>query len=55
MIDEEKFMLTVFCGKATNDDARAALESAVNETYPDVEAYFIEGGQDVYPYIFIVE
>jgi dihydroxyacetone kinase-like predicted kinase len=55
MIDEEKFMLTVFCCKATNDDARAALESAVNETYPDVEAYFIEGGQDVYPYIFIVE
>ena len=55
MIDEDKFMLTVFCGKATNDDTRAALESAVNETYPDVEAYFIEGGQDVYPYIFIVE
>ena len=23
--------------------------------HPDVEFYFIEGGQDVYPFIFVVE
>jgi DAK2 domain fusion protein YloV len=55
MIDEEKYMLTVFCGKATTADESEVLEQYLTETYPEIEAYFIEGGQDVYPYIFIVE
>ena len=55
MIDEEKYMLTVFSGKATTADESAELEQYLDETYPEIEAYFIEGGQDVYPYIFIVE
>ncbi len=55
MIDEEKYMLTVFSGKATTADESAALEQYLAEAYPEIETYFIEGGQDVYPYIFIVE
>jgi dihydroxyacetone kinase-like predicted kinase len=55
MIDEDKYMLTVFCGKATTADESEVLEQYLTETYPEIEAYFIEGGQDVYPYIFIVE
>ena len=55
MIDEKKYMLTVFSGKATTADESAALEQYLAEAYPEIEAYFIEGGQDVYPYIFIVE
>ena len=55
MLTEDKFMLTVFCGKSAGDDECAALEEFVTEAYPDVEAFFIPGGQDVYPYIFIVE
>ena len=55
MIDEEKYMLTVFSGKSTTADESAALEQYLAEAYPEIEAYFIEGGQDVYPYIFIVE
>ena len=55
MIDDEKFMLTVFCGKDAAEAQREELEAYLGEQYPEVEAYLIEGGQDVYPYIFIVE
>ena len=51
----DKFMLTVFCGKDADADERAELESYLGENHPDAEAYFIDGGQDIYPYIFVAE
>jgi hypothetical protein len=27
----------------------------MNNNYPDVEAYFIDGGQEVYPFLFVAE
>lgn len=51
----DKSMLTVFTGKDATADDVAALESAVAEEFPNVEAYFAEGGQDVYPFIFVAE
>jgi len=53
--DGEKYMLTVFCGKDATVEEAAALEAHVSETYPDIEAYFLRGEQDVYPYIFVAE
>ncbi len=53
--DPEKFMLTVFCGKDSSDSERAELEGYLYETYPDAEVYFIDGGQEIYPYIFVAE
>ncbi|MBQ8339467.1 MAG: DAK2 domain-containing protein [Clostridia bacterium] len=53
--DGEKYMLTVFCGKDATAEESAALEAFVGETYPDMEAYFLRGEQDVYPYIFVAE
>ena len=53
--DGEKFMLSVFTGKTATEDDNAALEAHIAAAHPDVEFYFIEGGQDVYPYIFIAE
>ncbi len=53
--DGEKFMLTVFCGKDNTTEEKAALEAYVGEQYPDLEIYFIDGGQDVYPFIFVAE
>jgi len=55
MVTDESYLLTVFCGKETTDEESERLQEYVEETYPDMEAYFIEGDQDVYPYIFIVE
>ena len=34
---------------------RAELEAFINEKYPDDEIYFINGGQDIYPFIFVAE
>lgn len=51
----EKSMLTVFTGKDATTADVADLEAAVAEEFPDVEAYFAEGGQDVYPFIFVAE
>lgn len=52
---EERYMLTVFCGKDATDEQKSTLEAFVNETRPDAEIYFLDGGQDVYPYIFVAE
>ena len=51
----EKFMLTVFVGADASEEERAELEAFINEKYPDDEVYFINGGQDIYPFIFVAE
>ena len=53
--DGEKFMLTVFCGKDCTAEAREALESHLTDNHADIELYFINGDQDVYPFIFVAE
>ena len=52
---EGKSMLTVFCGKDSEDAERAILSQIIESDYPSHEIYFIDGGQDIYPYIFVVE
>ncbi len=53
--DDSKFMLTVFLGKDADADEREKLEAAIKEKSPSAEIYFIDGGQDIYPYIFVAE
>ena len=48
-------MLTVFCGADSNEEERAELESYLNENHSSAEIYFIDGGQEIYPYIFVAE
>ncbi len=48
-------MLTVITGKDAKDSDTDAIKQLVGEKYPDIELYFIEGGQDVYPFIFVAE
>ena len=55
LLDENKFMLTVFCGSDASEEERAELEAFINEIHPGVEVYFLDGGQDIYPYIFVAE
>ncbi len=52
---DDKFMLTVFCGKDSNEEERSVLENNLCESCPDAEVYFIDGGQDIYPFIFVAE
>ncbi len=51
----EKFMLTIFTGEDAAEEETAALTAFLNEAYPDAEVYFINGGQEIYPYIFVAE
>ena len=51
----EKFMLTVFCGADSCAEERDALEKYLGENHSTSEVYFIEGGQEIYPYIFVAE
>ena len=52
---ENKSMLTVFCGVDANDGEKEEVLSYLEETYPMAEVYFIDGGQDIYPYIIVAE
>lgn len=51
----DAFLLTVFCGKDVTPEAAEALEAHCREKYPDMEIYFVNGGQEVYPYIMTSE
>ena len=48
-------MLTVFCGKDATEEERNALNEAIARDHSDAELYFIDGGQDIYPFIFVAE
>ena len=52
---EDKFALTVFAGAAATVADNSGLSRLIEENYPDVEVYFVNGGQDVYNYILIAE
>ena len=45
----------VFCGKDATDEEAEKIETYVNSHYRGKEVYIINGGQDVYDYIMIVE
>ena len=51
----DKFMLTIFAGKDTTPEEQEALQAKLSEQYPSAEVYFVDGGQDIYPYIFVAE
>ena len=52
---ENKSMLTAFCGVDSTDEDKAALEEFVKKHFPSAELYLVDGGQDIYPFIFIAE
>jgi len=48
-------MLTVFYGKDATAEESSELEAYILAKHPTVETYFIDGGQEVYPYLFVAE
>ena len=52
--DNDKSMLTIFKGDASASDMMA-LDRFLKESFPKLEYYVIDGGQEIYPYIFLVE
>lgn len=53
-MSEKEFLIVVY-GKDTTDSERNELLSFMSEKYPSVEVYEIDGGQDVYDFLLIVE
>ena len=53
--DHNKFMITVFYGKDATTEERDMLADYMMKTYPDVEAYYVDGGQEIYPFLFVAE
>ena len=51
----DKFMITVFFGKDVTDVEKESICAYIEENHPDAEAYYLDGGQEIYPYIFICE
>ncbi len=51
----DRFMLTVFCGRESDEDERSAIEGYIASHYPEVEFYLIDAGQEVYTYTFLAE
>ena len=52
---EDKFMLTVFSGADATQEMRDELASYLATAHPDAEVYFIDGEQQIYPFIFAAE
>ena len=42
-------------GTAGHINPALAIAELLKKEYPDAEVYFIEGGQEIYPYIFVAE
>ncbi|MBE6541351.1 MAG: DAK2 domain-containing protein [Ruminococcaceae bacterium] len=55
MSENEIFMITAFVGTDATAEVVEALENWMSEEYPDVEFYTVNGGQEVYPFIFTAE
>ena len=50
-----KFMLTIFTGVDATAEECAEFETYLKENCSEAEIYFVNGGQDIYPYIIIAE
>ena len=53
--ENDPFMITVFCGVDASDSDRESLESHIKSSHPGIELYILNGGQEIYPFIFIFE
>ena len=53
--DQDKFMLTVFYGKNATEEEREMLSKYMVNTYPTVESYYVDGGQEIYPFLIVAE
>jgi dihydroxyacetone kinase-like predicted kinase len=52
---KNKEFMIVFMGEDVTDTEKSAVEAIVSEQYPSVEFYALDGGQEVYDFIIILE
>ncbi len=52
---DDRSVITIFFGKATNEATKEAVGARIEENYPLMDYQSFDGGQDVYPFIFAIE
>ena len=52
---ENRDIVNVFYGKSVDEDVVEELTEKIEEAYPDIEVQTLNGGQDVYRFIIVVE
>ena len=52
---DKKSFIIAFYGRGVTQTERGGLESFVKENCPDAEFYGMDGGQDIYDFIFILQ
>ena len=52
---DDRSVITVFFGKSVSPEQKEAVAEAIQGKYPLMDFFPIDGGQDVYPFIFAVE
>ncbi len=55
LADTGRYMITIFHGKDASTEERDQLAEYMIKTYPMVEAYYVDGGQEIYPFLFVAE
>ena len=55
LADTGRYMITIFHGKDATTEERDQLADYMIKTYPMVEAYYVDGGQEIYPFLFVAE
>ncbi len=50
-----RYVVTAFVGLGVEAEKSEAVQTFVQNNYPDVELYLTDGGQEVYPFIFVAE
>ena len=51
----DKSVIIAICGKDASASDMDSVRAFVKETYPDTELFEIDGGQDIYHFIFVIE
>ena len=51
----DKEVIIAICGQDTTADEIKTVREYINKTYPRMELYEVDGGQDIYSFIFAIE
>ena len=55
VMTEEKHFIIVFFGSSVDGAERRATEQLIKKSYPEAEVYGLDGGQDIYDYIIVLQ
>ena len=53
--DEDKYMLSAFVGADASDEECERIREYMKTKHESVELYFIQGDQEIYPFLFVTE